>query len=105
MKKWVKSAYAFIIILLISVSVVFIMSMVKEWFLKISLAEEKSIVNNDYDKKPVTLRFAWWGGQTRHIATTKAIEVFSRVYRKSLQLCKVRWTGHIKHLRVKFAGR
>jgi oligogalacturonide transport system substrate-binding protein len=32
--------------------------------------------STDGAKKPVTLRMSWWGGETRHTATLKAIEVY-----------------------------
>ena len=28
------------------------------------------------EKEPVTLRFSWWGGDSRHEATIKAIELY-----------------------------
>ena len=31
-------------------------------------------------KEPVTLRFSWWGGETRHNATMAAVEAFEKEY-------------------------
>ena len=39
-------------------------------------AQETSAAGTAGQKEPVTLRFSWWGGDTRHEATIKAIELY-----------------------------
>lgn len=39
-------------------------------------ATGSSTVNTDGDKKPVTLRFMWWGGDSRHEATLAALDLY-----------------------------
>lgn len=80
MKRWAKGVLTFAIIILISVCVVFIMSIVKDWFLKASLNNGKASDKSIVDKTPVTLRFSWWGEQARNAATIQAIKIFNEKY-------------------------
>ncbi|MCI8624100.1 MAG: carbohydrate ABC transporter substrate-binding protein [Provencibacterium sp.] len=48
-----------------------------------SLAESSSAVSSvqpGKDPDPVTLRFAWWGGEDRHKRTLEAIEAYQKLY-------------------------
>ena len=41
-----------------------------------SQAESSTTQTAAKEKEPVTLRFSWWGGDSRHEATIKAIELY-----------------------------
>lgn len=55
--------------------------------------------------KPVTLRFAWWGNDTRHQATLKAIEAYTKLNPNvKIEAEYMGFDGYYKKLLTQFAG-
>ncbi|HOJ09134.1 MAG TPA: sugar ABC transporter substrate-binding protein [Clostridiales bacterium] len=56
--------------------------------------------------KPVTIRFAWWGGETRHKATVDALEKFHDKYPHiTVQPEYSGWSGYFEKLLTQFASK
>ena len=45
-----------------------------------AVSQEASGENAGADQEPVTIRFSWWGGDSRHEATEKAVQAFMEKY-------------------------
>lgn len=63
---------------------------------KTSAETEKteSTMENKGDGKPVAIKFSWWGGDSRHEATEKAVEAFMVKYPNITVECEYgAWTG------------
>jgi oligogalacturonide transport system substrate-binding protein len=60
-----------------------------------------------YDEnEQVTLRVSWWGGDARHEATLKAIELFeSRYPNIKIEAEYGGWSGHLEKVTTQIAGR
>lgn len=57
------------------------------------------------DKEPVTLRFSWWGGETRHNATIAAVEAFEEEYPWITVECEYSsWDGWVDKVATQLAG-
>ena len=56
-------------------------------------------------KEPVTLRFSWWGGETRHKATMAAVEAFEQEYPWVTVECEYSsWDGWTDKVATQLAG-
>ena len=56
-------------------------------------------------RKPVTLRFSWWGGETRHKATMAAVEAFEQEYPWVTVECEYSsWDGWTDKVATQLAG-
>ena len=56
-------------------------------------------------KEPVTLRFSWWGGETRHNATIAAVESFEKEYPWITVECEYSsWDGWTDKVATQLAG-
>lgn len=57
------------------------------------------------DKEPVTLRFSWWGGETRHNATMAAVDAFEEEYPWITVECEYSsWDGWVDKVATQLAG-
>lgn len=55
-------------------------------------------------KEPVTIKFSWWGGDTRHEATNKAVEKFMETYNWiTVETQYGAWTGWEESMATAFA--
>ena len=67
-------------------------------------ADTKTTQGTTGDK--VTLRFSWWGGDSRHNATLKAIEAFEKKYPNiKVESQYGAWGGWLDQLAVQIAGK
>lgn len=56
------------------------------------------------DKEPVTIKFSWWGGDSRHEATLKAVEKFMETYNWiTVETQYGAWTGWEESMATAFA--
>jgi len=56
--------------------------------------------------KPVTIRFAWWGGESRHKATTEVLDKFHEKYPHiTVQPEYSGWAGYFEKLLTQFAAK
>jgi oligogalacturonide transport system substrate-binding protein len=54
---------------------------------------------------PVTLRMSWWGGDSRHEATLKAIERFEEKYPHiTIKAEYAGWDGHLQKVATQIGG-
>ena len=59
----------------------------------------------DTDKKPVTLRFAWWGSQARNDQTQEVVELFEKEYPWITVECEfVGWDQYFDNLSTQIAA-
>lgn len=57
------------------------------------------------EKEPVTLRFSWWGGDTRHQATMAAVDAFEKEYPWITVECEYSsWDGWADKVATQLAG-
>jgi len=57
-------------------------------------AKETEAAKAEETKEPVTIRFSWWGGDSRHEATEKAVQAFMEKYPYITVDCEYgAWTG------------
>ncbi|MBE6062510.1 MAG: carbohydrate ABC transporter substrate-binding protein [Clostridium butyricum] len=61
--------------------------------------------NTSTPKDQVTIRFSWWGGESRHDKTIKAIEAFQNSYPNiKVKVEFAEWTGFKKKMNMRIAG-
>lgn len=66
--------------------------------------EGVTIAENDGSYEPCTLKFSWWGGDSRHGATLKAIEAFEKKYPGiKVEAVYGTWTGWEDSMATMFA--
>lgn len=53
----------------------------------------------------VELRMSWWGGDSRHVATQKALEVCGAKYGHTIKPEFTGWDGHFEKVATQIAGR
>ncbi len=58
-----------------------------------------------FAQQTITLRFSWWGDDTRHTATLKAIELFQRKYPHiQIKAEYAGWSGYYEKQTIQLAG-
>lgn len=66
--------------------------------------EGTALVENDGSYEPCTLKFSWWGGDSRHAATLEAIEAFEAKYPGiEVEAVYGTWTGWEDSMATMFA--
>ncbi|MGN0512990.1 MAG: ABC transporter substrate-binding protein [Lachnospiraceae bacterium] len=66
--------------------------------------EGVTLAENDGSYEPCTLKFSWWGGDSRHGATLKAIEAFEKKYPGiKVEAVYGTWTGWEDSMATMFA--
>lgn len=57
------------------------------------------------DQEPVTIRFSWWGGESRHKATLEAVDAFMKEYPWITVECEYSaWDGWQDKVATQLAG-
>lgn len=70
-----------------------------------STAADQAAAGQAGEKEPVTLRFSWWGGETRHKATIGAVEAFEKEYPWITVECEYSsWDGWTDKVATQLAG-
>jgi oligogalacturonide transport system substrate-binding protein len=68
--------------------------------------EEPAIIPGIDDETPVTIRFSWWGGDSRHEATQEVIRLFQEEYPHITVLPEfTAWSGHYEKIATQMIGR
>lgn len=73
-------------------------------FLAINISACGSASNNDIQEQ-TTIRFSWWGGESRHDKTVEAIQAFQKTYPNiKVKIEFSEWTGFKKKMNMRIAG-